>query len=274
MPRYSAATWKPLPEADREPLITATQVICHSAVSDAASLWPYFARDDVVLESHFYVNEQGGVEEYIDTDRQADANLTANVRAISIETWDGRDPDHTPWNPAQLDALTELIAWCCRTHDIPALKCAGPSGPGIGWHTMWGAPSPWTPVQKTCPGAPRIAQMPDLIARVWATVHGGFLMAQLTDAQARELFDDISGDGRLKEVTLLARQLAGLDPLEPSDLAAGGDARPPLKTLVQGAILDGLRKSETPGDGRGMLRAPMVELLREAMAPPPEVPAG
>lgn len=162
---YPGAVWRPIPEAEREPLITATQVILHTAVSNAESLYAYWAREDVVLESHFYVG-QHTVEQYVNTARQADANFHANVRAVSIETWDGRDPEHTPWTAWQLDALTELVAWCCRTHGVPARFCPAWDQPGIGWHTMWGAPSPWTPVQKTCPGAPRVAQMPELLSRV------------------------------------------------------------------------------------------------------------
>lgn len=166
MARYPQASWRPLPEATREPLITATQVILHTAVSGAASLYGYFARQDVVVESHFYVNQEG-VEQYVDTSRQADANRDANVRAISIETWDGGDPEHTPWTPRQLDLLTDLLVWCCRTHGIPATRCLNWSAPGIGWHSMWGAPSHWTPVAgKTCPGRPRIQQVPVLIERV------------------------------------------------------------------------------------------------------------
>ena len=259
---YPNAVRKPLPEATREPLITATQVIVHSAVSDAASLFGFFSRDDVVLESHFYVNESGVVEEYVGTDHQADANRTANVRAISIETWDDRDPDHVPWNEAQLDALAELIAWCCKTHGIPAQRCAGPAAPGIGWHTMWGAPSPWTPVSKTCPGVARVPQMPGLIARVQSIVNGGILMA-LTDAEQRELLSKV-------------RLLAGDDDLDLDDLAAGGQARPLIKTLVQGAVLDGLREKSEDRPDRGTLRDPLLALLDEwwetKVAAPPSVP--
>lgn len=247
---YPNAVRKPLPEATREPLITATQVIVHSAVSGAASLFGFFSRDDVVLESHFYVDESGVVEEYVGTERQADANRTANVRAISIETWDDRDPDHVPWNEAQLASLAELIAWCCKTHGIPAQKCAGPSGPGIGWHTMWGAPSPWTPVSKTCPGVARVPQMPGLIARVQSIVNGGILMA-LTDAEQRELLSKV-------------RLLAGVDPVEDSDIA-GGEVRASFKTLVQGSVLDGLREKDDDHPGRGVLRGELIDILNEVL---------
>lgn len=224
MARYPGGTWRPLPEANREPLITATQVILHTAVSDAASLYHYFARDDVYLESHFYVDHVGQVEQYVDTSRQADANRHANVRAISIETWDGGDPDRTPWNQAQLAALEDLLVWCCRAHGIPARPCPAHDLPGIGWHTMWGAPSAWTPVAKGCPGRPRKVQCPPLIARVAAKLtprpEEDDPLSALTPAEQRELlakvraiFDetaanpDDASDCRLKDTTILVRDL-------------------------------------------------------------------
>lgn len=187
MARYSGAVWRPLPESSAEPIITPTQVILHTAVSAADSLFGYFSRSDVSVESHFYVN-QSAIEQYQDTQRQADANNDANARAISVETWDNGDPDHTPWTPTQMGLLAELVAWCCRQHAIPARQCPAWDAPGIGWHSMWGAPSRWTPVPgKTCPAGPRIAQMPELIARVQAILNP--TEDDVTDAEHKMLAD-------------------------------------------------------------------------------------
>jgi hypothetical protein len=159
----------PLPEADEQPAMKATQVILHSAVDapGPTSLFGYFSRADVTLESHFYVRLDGRVEQYVDTSRTADANRTANARAISIETEDDGNPDQRPWTAEQIEALVRLVDWCCRTHGIPRRKAPAHDEPGIGWHSQWGAPSPWTPVAgKTCPGAARIEQVPELLRRV------------------------------------------------------------------------------------------------------------
>lgn len=92
---------------------------------------------------------------------------------------------------------------------------------------------------------------------------GGFLMA-LDERYQREMYDDVSGEGRLKEVTLLVRGLAGVDPLEPADIA-GGDVRATFKTLLQGALLDGLRERSDDRPDRGMLREPFKALLNEVL---------
>lgn len=169
MARYPGAAWRPLPEAAKQPAMTATQIILHTAVDapGPTSLYGYFARGDVVYESHFYVTNDGMVEQYVDTSHTADANRTANRRAVSIETEDDGKPEQTPWSEKQLAALVKLVDWLCTTHGIPRAKVVAHDRPGIGWHSMFGAPSPWTPVEgKTCPGPVRIRQMPHLIEAV------------------------------------------------------------------------------------------------------------
>lgn len=161
---YPAAIWKPLlPENATEPAITATQVILHSAVSAADSLHGYFGRESVVVESHFYVRWDGTVEQYIDTDRQADANYRANVRAISIETEDDGDPDRRPWSAEQIQALVALVTWICDTEGIPKQWVTTHDAPGIGYHSQF---REWSPVVKTCPGLarrPQVAQIVDAV---------------------------------------------------------------------------------------------------------------
>ena len=168
MARYPLAAWLPLGRSSRA--ITPTQVILHTAVDGPGrtSLRGWFSRSD--LAAHFMVQNDGRVEQYVDTARLAAANRTANSRAISIETEDDGDPMR-PWTKAQQDAIVALLVWCHRTHGVPLHRCARHDAPGIGWHAMWGAPSPWTPARgKTCPGPVRIAQIPGLIARAAAEV--------------------------------------------------------------------------------------------------------
>lgn len=149
------AIHKPLSENRTQGTITPRAVILHTAVSGAASLFDYFEnRSD--LESHFYVRDDGTIEQYLDTTRRGDANRNANSFAVSIETQD--NGKIVPWTPAQLDALVKLVDWLCTVHSIPRVQIPTADGAGIGWHVMFGAPGPWTPVAKSCPGAPRIGQ--------------------------------------------------------------------------------------------------------------------
>jgi hypothetical protein len=162
----------PIPEDATQPRISPRAVILHTAVDapGPTSLHDYFARGDVTAESHFFVCLDGAIEQYLDTQVRADANKIANQFAVSIETEDDGRPDQLPWSVDQIEALVALVDWCCRTHGIPRQRIGSPTGEGIGWHSMWNASdgsSPWSVYRgKTCPGAARVPQVGQIIARV------------------------------------------------------------------------------------------------------------
>lgn len=160
MARYPTARWDPAgtPGGTIAPRV----VIVHSEATKGGLARP----NGGPLEWHFMVRSDGTVIQHVDTERRADANRDANNFAISIETEDRGDPDHEPWTDKQLVAIVDLIAWCCDTHGIPRTRCDAWDGSGVGFHTMWGAPSHWTPVVKTCPGAARKAQFPLILDRL------------------------------------------------------------------------------------------------------------
>lgn len=157
MARYPNAVWKPLPENKSEPRLSATLVALHSAVTNGTTLFSYFARKDVTVESHFYIRKDGTVEQYIDTARQADAQREGNDNCISIETWDGGHPDTTPWNINQINAIVALLVWCHKTHNIPLITATGPNGKGVGYHSQF-RPE-WARDGRTCPGTIRVPQV-------------------------------------------------------------------------------------------------------------------
>lgn len=154
------AVKKLITPGSNDPRITPTQVILHVAVSEGASLHEYFRDRSGGIESHFYVRRDGTVEQYRDTDYEADANYTANCRAISIETQGMGDGE---WTPAQLKSLKRLIAWAKAAHGVPLRPCPSHDEPGVGYHVMFGAPGPWTPVAKSCPGPDRVRQFNEVL---------------------------------------------------------------------------------------------------------------
>ncbi len=173
---YPKATVSLLPENDLQPPIVPTQVIFHTAVDHPgpSDLPAWFARPDVTVESHFWVSNHGDITQMMDTEVRADANLAANIRAISIETEDDGDPEGNPWTIPQLQEMAELGVWLALEHDIPAQLIETHDGPGFGWHSMFGftdpynligpIPNPWTPsLGKTCPGSTRIRQFVDVL---------------------------------------------------------------------------------------------------------------
>ena len=156
---YPEADWLPLPENKTEPKIVVQTMIFHSAAVNVSSLWQAFNRDGNPIESHFFVKWTGKVEQYMDTDRQADANRYASDFAISVETEDDGDPNNQPWSNAQIVAMVKLFNWALSVHPhMVRRECPTWDRAGFGYHTMWGSPSPWTPVAKSCPGTVRIKQ--------------------------------------------------------------------------------------------------------------------
>ena len=169
--------------------LTPRRVNLHTAVSNASSLYGYFSRSTSPC-SHFYVREDGTVEQYVDTSYRAAADLRGNASTISIETWDGWGGSWTSgpppaWTPAQVTALRDLIDWILATHPTIPRRLATTSRDdstswGISWHRL-GVPATRLQllrgasqtggmlysraVGKVCPGDRRIAQIPGLLAR-------------------------------------------------------------------------------------------------------------
>ncbi len=168
--RCEFAEWTPIAATTRQPGDhIKTQVILHTLVARARDVIDDWRRTNS-LESTFIVALDGHIFQCMDSAHRADANRNANSRAISIETEDygaaaDSDPDKRwiPWTSEQLASLYRLITWCHTAHGIPLQRCADPESPGVGYHSMWGTPSPWTPVVKSCPGPARVRQFDESI---------------------------------------------------------------------------------------------------------------
>lgn len=161
-----------LPEAREQPTIRPTQLIFHSIVApwDEHRLHAYW-KNSTSLESHFGLDFDGSLGQYLSTTTRADANYLANRRgdgtgAISVETASNTQASDA-WTDEQLEALTDLGVWAHRTHDIPLRACRNAADPGFGIHRMY---RDWSPSGTACPGDKRAAQfhaelLPAIIAR-------------------------------------------------------------------------------------------------------------
>lgn len=163
--------WKPLPDHGHEPAISPRTHVHHSIVGSAAGAWAYFA-NSTNLESTNIVLKSGELWQCMSRLEQADANYKANDFAISTETEDNGHPDTDPWTPAQLDTLVWVTLEDMRDFGIPRQVCPAWDRGGVGFHSMWGAPSQWTPAAgKTCPGSVRIKQWHEqVVPRVLGTL--------------------------------------------------------------------------------------------------------
>jgi hypothetical protein len=107
------------------------------------------------LEWHFFIDFDGAITQVVDTHLRADANYHANPFAISVET---AGLAAGLWTPQQLNSMAAIAIWAHKLHAVPLKRCEKWDGSGLGFHTMWGAPSQWTPVAKSCPGPDRKIQ--------------------------------------------------------------------------------------------------------------------
>lgn len=160
MARYPGALWDPIPENSTQADIRPTQFIVHSVIAPwtAKRIGQYW-RESTNLESHFGLGYAGDLNQYVDTETRADANASANVRAVSIETasnLEGTDP----WTAAQLEEIVKLGVWLNKTHGIPAALPTTWNGAGMGYHRLY---SSWSTDGTNCPGNARVKQFTEYV---------------------------------------------------------------------------------------------------------------
>lgn len=155
-----------LPEGDSQAAINPTQFIVHSLAAPWTIERTYeFWLRSTNLESHFGLGYDGRLGQYIGTQTRADANASANVRAISLESA-ANTSNTDPWTTAQLDTLVRVMDWVAREHGIPRRLCRSGTDPGFGYHRLHSA---WSLGGTYCPGDKRVDQfrkivMPRVIA--------------------------------------------------------------------------------------------------------------
>jgi hypothetical protein len=190
-----AAKMELQPESDQQPAIEPTQFIIHSIVAPWTARRTYeYWRDSTSLESHFGIDYEGTVGQYIGTETRADANAGANRRAdgtgaVSAETasnLQGSDP----WNAKQIEDLIAIGVWLHQHHGIPLRICRTHDDPGFGYHSMF---PQWSTNGTACPGAARIRQFrevvfPGIHARATGQTPQEEDVAPITDEDARKVW--------------------------------------------------------------------------------------
>lgn len=165
MALYPKAVKRLIPHGSNDPAIKPIGAILHVDAGNAGgeSLFRYFSEASGGIESHFHIEKDGTVYQYRDTNFEADANYKGNsfvvdgVRRgyISIET---QGLERGKWTIAQVKSIKDLLLWLSEEHEFPLEVPKTSKSPGVGYHTLFGAPSDWTPVAKSCPGPDRKVQ--------------------------------------------------------------------------------------------------------------------
>lgn len=149
-------------------------VCFHVAASEGASLFNYFNQPGNPC-SHFYVRRDGTVEQYVDTDYVAPAQLAGNSTMLGIETQGGANEatvDTELWSLACLNSLIKLTKWLQQVDNFPAIMMANSlaGSQGLGYHRL--GINPWRikdgqlwseSYGKLCPGANKINQIKTII---------------------------------------------------------------------------------------------------------------
>lgn len=159
---YQCAKWRPIPETRTQSSIKPRAVVLHTAVDGpgADSLHGYFAAAKTVVESHFFIQRDGTIEQYVDTHRRADAQGDGNDFCISVETEDDGRPATTPWNQLQIAAIRKLLVEAHRSDGIPLQLIDRWNGKGVGYHSQF---PQWNKNAHACPGRLRQSQIPLIV---------------------------------------------------------------------------------------------------------------
>lgn len=168
MALYPTARHRLIPPGPNDPKIKPRVLILHVDAGNAASLYHWFNGPSGGVESHFHIPKVGQVEQYRDTDYEADANTEANPFAISVET---QGYEFGVWNDHQLAEIKALILWANRVHGIPLKVVDRWDGSGIGFHTQF--PGRWDKRGASCPGPDRKRQFHEVIVPWLAEVAKG-----------------------------------------------------------------------------------------------------
>lgn len=182
-----------LPENWTEPTIQVRGLVFHSIVGTVGGAYQKF-KNGSSLESTFLLRKNGEIIQLVNSDKQADAQYLGNAWYGSVETEDNGHPDTDPWTDAQLESLVEIASFYHHVHRVPLQRVPYNGGWGYGYHTMFGAPSVWTPVSKSCPGAIRKDQFHRvLLPEICKDVAPGTLTDMFEPAD-RELLKQAAAD--------------------------------------------------------------------------------
>ena len=161
---YPEAIRKNIPPGSNDPKIRPRGIINHIRAGLGDSLFEVF-QSRGGIEAHFYVRFSGVVEQYRDTEYEADAQTDGNSFYIDGVRWghisvehEGKDGD--PLTPEQIEADKKLFLWLHYVHAIPLQRLATWNGRGIGWHCQF---VEFNPLRKACPTQKRIVQIETII---------------------------------------------------------------------------------------------------------------
>ena len=156
MARFDCATWRPIGANTGGTLAPNLGLVLHHAVADG-SLWSFFNSPSAQVSAHFWVAQDGTVEQYVDTDVVAWHGKQLNTRYVGVETEGCGAPPHAePMTDEMVAGLAAIYAEGHARYGWPFELADADGQPGFGYHRM--------AVNTACPCDTRLERRADILA--------------------------------------------------------------------------------------------------------------
>lgn len=164
MARFPGATWRgPVPNYTPGGMRSHRGLVLHIQQGSEAGTDAWFHNPSSQVSAHFGNPKTGRLDQWVDTDDRAWAEVAGNPDWISVENEGNSGNSLTA---SQLENVAQLLAWLHTKYGVP-LQISDSTVPGLTGHGLGG--SAWGG-HYDCPGAPILAQRPQIIARAAAIV--------------------------------------------------------------------------------------------------------
>jgi hypothetical protein len=160
MSRFDKANWRgPVPNMNAGQMVRPFQgLVLHIEQGTEIGTDGWFHNPASGVSAHFGNPKVGTLDQWVDTDDLAWAQMAGNPNWISLEN-EGQPGDSLTAD--QLEHAALLLAWLNLTEGVSMSIADTPSDSGLGYHAMGGVP--WGN-HPQCPGQPIIDQRADIIA--------------------------------------------------------------------------------------------------------------
>jgi hypothetical protein len=127
-------------------------LVLHIQQGTEAGTFGWFNKSGTGASAHFGNPKHGNLEQWVDIDDVAWAQVAGNHHWISVENegWSGQS-----LTPSQMMNCADLLGWLHWNENVPLQLADNPGGFGLGYHAMGG--KSWGN-HLQCPGEPIINQ--------------------------------------------------------------------------------------------------------------------
>jgi hypothetical protein len=136
MPWFDCAVRRPISANTGGALSPNLGLVLHHAVMNGSG-WAFFNSPSAQVSAHFWVLQNGTIEQYVDTNVVAWHGRSLNGRYVGVET-EGctRAPHADPMSEAMVNALARLYAEGARRHGWANALASSDGQRGFGFHRM------------------------------------------------------------------------------------------------------------------------------------------